>query len=649
MSIPASAAVTLVNCFHSVSALAVQFNGTTMATGGSLRVPLFATVIITFSANASVTVNSVVFLPQGTSTVTVVTYASHQHMVLAHLLYNGPAGVAYLIPNGQACAFMSSFGLAGFYANPAQNMVLVPAVPINIAGSPDKFAFIQDLATGCQRISADAGDTTNAVCLTDPSNIFGTACTYIVLNGSVPAYAFAWAGVVKGVASHSNFIISTTDGTTMTFYGVGGAKQTGSMDCITYPGLVNNDLPANLQLVFTPRTQATEDNGRQVCATDTMYGCVPGKEGSCAVVATGAGAAYCGVPTLSVVSSAPVATWNVAVFNALPTGTVAATITATGKDTATGAMLLHQPFITSGYTSSSSVQLSLSIAALSATVSTFACTLSPSQCGALPWFVTGSACVEYASVTVWYEPVRSTVFVYLYPQTYGGHLPLYGFLPSASGVLPATWTNGGAVAVAPGTIFTVDGLTLGGGSYVLITSSVSGLLHLFAWKAAALTPIVVTGGGSSGGGTMTLGAAYAPTAAALVPYFQANVGVAFGVMASASGGASLLYTNPAGQGSYAVGSSFVPATSKSSPYGYSPFEACTLRSTGVGLPDTFAHPASASAPGTVTTLLPAGANGPSMGVPAWATAIIITVAVALLALGGVAAYNALAKDKLIIF
>lgn len=649
----AAAAVTLVNCFHNVAAFTVQFNQTTMATGGSLRVPLFAVVTISFSKSttAAVAVNSVTFRPQGTSVAMVITYASHQHMVLGHLLYDASAGVANLIPNGQAAAFMSSFGLAGFYTAPDQDMVLVPAVPINIPGI-GAFPFIQDLASGCQRLPQPAAAGA-AVCLTDPNTVFGnTACHPVVVSSLV----HAWAGVLKSVASHSNVVVTTTDGTTMTFYGGNNARQTGTVDCYTYPGLLNdtiNSVPANLQLVFTPETQTQTEHGHQVCATETMYGCWPAEGGTCPVVATGAGAVYCGSPappTTAAAASPTATTWSVAVFNSLGTGTVAATITSTSRGTAAGAMLLHQPFITSGYAAGSYAQLSLSIPTLSATVSTFASTLSPSQCSALPWFVSGSECVEYASVTTWYEPARSTVYVYLFPQKYGGHLPLYGFLPNASGALPATWTNSGAVAVAPGTIFTVDGLTLGGGSYVLITSSVSGLLHLFAWTAATLTPIVVTGGGSTGGGTMTLGASYAPNAAALVPYFQANLGVAFGVMACASGGASLLYTNPAGQGSYAAGSTFVPvAADTGTLYGYSPFGASTLRSTGAGLPDTFAHPV--SKPGTtVVPLVPAGVpTGPPQGVPVWAAAVMITVAVVLLALGGAAAYNALAKDNLIIF
>jgi hypothetical protein len=642
-------AVTLINCFPYNTKFSVTANGAAFAAGARVRVPMFARATLAFTADSTVSVSPVAFLPQAAaSSVTVITYASHQYMVLAHILYDAPNGVAYLIPN-LPCAYMTSFGTAGWYANPAQGAVFVPEVPfhyvnrgMNIPGSPSTMHFVIDATTGAPRLPM-AKKAADAVCLVDPSATFGsTACYGVVEATLVPS----WAGVLKCASSRANVIMYTNgSSTTLVANQFGMPQQAPALDCISYPGLLNDtdgvtiSSYAQYDFLEADISSAPTAGGRQLCATDTMYGCGPG-QGACALATTDAGAAYCEISHSSNSGGAP-ATWNVAVFNGLATGAVAAVLISAGRSTATGNMLPQQPFVVSGLTAASA-SLSLSIPSLT-TVNTFSATLNTTQCTALPWYVLNSAMVQYASVTTWYEPARSTVYVYIFPQTLGGYLPLYGYLPSASGLLPASWSGG--KAVTPGTIFTMAGYSIGGGSYILLTSTTSGLLLLFAWAAGNLTPILVGGDNRLALGT--------PLAVGDLPaYYKTESGAGWGVMAQPTGTASLLYMNGAGAKGYiSGGTAMVPITSAQwasaqGMYGYSPFEGTTFASAGATLPNpaavtpTVTPPAGVTLPPTTpAVVLP----GKAAGVPAWGIALIVIALVALVALATTVWYPTIAK------
>ena len=646
----ASQAVTLINCFPWNTKFSVTVNGAAFTVGARVRVPVFARVTLAFSADSNVSVSPVAFLPLATaSSVTIITYASHAYMVLARILYDAPNGVAYLIPN-YGSAYMTSFGTAGWYANPAQETALVPEVPFQLinrganSSTYQKMHFVQDATTGAPRLPA-ASFASDAVCLVDPSATFGsTTCYGVDESNLVPS----WAGVLKCVSSRANVIISS-DGSKTRIYQFRYMPLAPALDVISYPGLLNDTdgyttITAYYQYDFHEVDISTVPTagGRQLCATSTMYGCAP-NQGSCAVAATASGAAYCNIGTGSTAHSGAPAIWNVAVFNGLATGAVAATLTSAGRSTASGSMLPQQPFIVSGL-SAASATLSLSMPSLQ-TVSTVSATLNTTQCTALPWYALHSAAVQYASLTTWYEPARSTVYVFIFPQTLGGYLPLYGYLPSASGLLPATWSA--SKAVTPGTIFTMSGFSIGGGSYILLTSGVSGLLLLFAVSGSTgvLTPVLV-----GGDNQLALGTPLAPGTDALAAYMQTEPGAGWGVMAQASNvTASLLYISPAGAKGYiSGGSTMVPITvatlaSAQNVYGYSPFEGMAFASAGAVLPDpaavtpTVVPPASATLPPAVFV------PGKAAGVPTWATALIVIALVALVVLMTTVWYTTMAK------
>jgi hypothetical protein len=380
-------------------------------------------------------------------------------IVFAWLLFNPATGVAFIMPNTLlSTAFNNAFGCpapslgacSGFFATgPA---AVVPGIPFLMTPFDGNSVLANfEYNQGHVNLSLPTAEVTTYFALSDD------ATPSLAFPDAFPSRQ--WTGIVKAAESGKNIVlVMNSNILTSTVYGLNYSSITNNydltenqtyLDLTTLPGLFTGSAFAsltNLSFQTVPAVPETVD-----CGENTNYGCDFGLN-ACQLEDTTIGRQFCNPSLLSAKSDLPPA-YNIIVSSQVvnnankiqnvqvSNGTSLYEIPVSYSEPLIFTNLIDESYVIINCNSVVSGQLSPNVQTQIIVNADMAPIITPVL---YPNSARNNPCIEYASVTAWFDADRQVVFVSIVPQTLGGYFPLFGFLPNlytygGNPLLPSTY------------------------------------------------------------------------------------------------------------------------------------------------------------------------------------------------------------------